>query len=120
MIGTRAITMPPFLWTHRMSLYTIDPTTGAYTVAGISNQLCRLCETSRKDMAAAPMRAQGFESRTLLYPPSLTVDPLCQVEINSQRYQIASGSDQAARGPSGELVYRSWDLVHVSASGTDL
>jgi len=119
MIGTRPVVMPALLWTHVMNLYTTDPTTGAYTVAGAANLPCRLCETGHKDSVAWRERAQGLESRVLLFEPSQVVDPASQVEILGHRYQVQSGSDQAARGPGGEIVYRSVDVLNVT-SGADL
>lgn len=117
MIGTRATVMPSMLWTHRMTVYVIDPTTGAYSDPVLDNERCRLCETSRKDAASALLRAEGQETRVLLYPPDLSIDPRSQVLIGTSRYQIVSGSDQAARGVAGELVYRSYDLLRAANQG---
>jgi hypothetical protein len=117
MIGSRSTTMPAMLWIHRMSVLELDPTTGHYTAEVLSDQLCRLCETSRKDAAAAMLRAEGQETRVLLYPPDLEIDPHSQIVIGVNRYQIVSGTDQAARGVQGELVYRSYDVLRAAETG---
>lgn len=109
---TRSVTLPAFLYLDVMDLYATDPVTGAYTVLVEPNLACRLAETSKKDVAAGQLRAEGLEFRTLLFPPEVVMDPLYQVQISGHRWQIQSGTDQVARGPRGELVYRSVDVAH--------
>jgi hypothetical protein len=114
---SRKVRLPAFLYTERMTLWAQDPTTGAYVVKVAVNLPCRLCETSKKDILAGLVRAQGLEFRVLLFPPEVVMDPLYQVEINGHRFNLNSGSDQTARGPSGEIVYRTYDTVHAPSAG---
>jgi hypothetical protein len=106
------MTFPKFLYTDTMDLYAVDAQSGAYTVPVATGLSCRLAETSKKDIAAGLIRAQGLEARVLIFPPEVVMDPLYQVAIRGHRWNLHSGSDQAARGPKGEIVYRSFDVVH--------
>ncbi len=108
--------MPAFLYTDLMDIYAADQTSGAYTVPVATGIRCRLCETSKKDIMAGLVRVQGLEARVLIFPPEVVMDPLYQLRINNHRWNLNSGTDQSARGPSGEIVYRSYDTVHAPES----
>lgn len=73
------------------TVYTPDPTTGAYTVVAKTGLAVRLALTSVSgDMG--PSRAEATGARRLLWRPDYMMPETAQLEINGQRWNVVAGS----------------------------
>ncbi len=107
----RAVTFPTVLFVNTMDVYATDPATGARDVVIETAVPCRLAESRKKDILAGFLRTQGTELRTLIYPVGVDLSSAYQVQIDGQRWTLQSGTDQFGRGPSGEVVYQTFDVA---------
>lgn len=87
------------------TVYTPDPTTGAYTVTATSGLACRLALASVSgDMG--PSRSEAAGTRRLLWGADYTMPETAQVEVDGERWNIQAGTLAAPRDLSGAVVYR--------------
>lgn len=107
----RAVQFPTILYTDTMDVYATDELTGARNVVVQTGVPCRLAELSKADILAGFLRTQQTEFRVLIYPTSVDLTSAYQVEIRGERWTLQSGTDQIGRGPSGEIVYRMFQVA---------
>jgi hypothetical protein len=92
------------------TVYTPDPTTGAYTVVDKTGLSCRLAVVTVTGADPGPGRVELVDERRLLWEPGYAMPAEAQVEITShglagRKWNVQVGSVAAIRGPSGSVAY---------------
>lgn len=95
------------------TIYTPDPTTGAYSVVAMTGLACRLA-LATTPVAPDPDRAEVNQTRRLLWGPSYLLPETAQVEVAGERWNVRPGTLDAVRGPSGAVAYRRCDVVRTT------
>lgn len=98
---------------QRATVYTPDPTTGAYTVVAATGVACRLALVT---VGGEPSdeRAEIDAARRLLWGPTTTIAETAQIEVAGGRWNIRPGTLAAVRGPSGSVVYQRYEVVRAT------
>lgn len=93
------------------TVYTADPTTGAFTVQAQASLACRVVHLATSGAATGEERAELAKRRVLMWDASYVMPANAQVLVGGERFNILEGTDSAPRGPSGAVVYRRAEAV---------
>lgn len=96
--------------TQSATVYTEDPSTGAFTVTARSNLACRLFHVPRQPAATSAERAELGAIRNLHYDPAYTLPEGCQIEVDGVRWNVMTGTEGDVK-PFGAVIQRRADLV---------
>lgn len=94
------------------SVYTADPTTGAYTVLAKSGLRCRLA-IKPSPAETADERAELNHRRRLLWDEAYTMPETAQVEIEAVRWNVQAGTVDVLTDLGSTVIYRRADVVKV-------
>ena len=66
---------------------------------------------------SATERAELAATRRLLYGPEPALPEGCEVEVDGERWTAVRGTQARWRGPTGDVVYQTCELVRASGGG---
>lgn len=92
------------------TVFTENPTTGAFDVVAKSDLKCRLAHIDGQPAATAPDRAEFAAMRNMLWEPEYVLPETAQVLVDGVRWNPVAGTFGAMKGPSGAVVYRRADV----------
>jgi len=93
-----------------LSVYTEDPSTGAFTVLAASGVRCRLFHVGRQPAATGLDRAELGAIRNLHYDPATTIPDGAQILSGGLRWNCVHGTDGVIR-LFGGVIQKRIDLV---------
>lgn len=94
------------------TVYTADPTTGAWTVVAQSNLPCRLLLLPRQPGETNQDRAERAALRRFRFDPSYALPASCQIEVDGVRWNpIAINGYEAVKNPNGTVAWFRCDVL---------
>lgn len=93
------------------SVYTPDPTTGAFTVLAKSGLICRLAFIDYGGSDIGGEREDIGSQRRLLWAEAYSMPNTAQIEVSSERWNVLDGTFGQIRGPDGTVAYRRCEVT---------
>lgn len=92
------------------TVYTPDPTTGAFTTVANSALRGRLAVVTITTGMGGE-RAELASARRWLWQPGYTLPETAQLDVGGVRWNVQAGSVAAERGPGGQVIIQRADVV---------